>query len=123
MDIQEASEEYRSALKLAQKEYKELTAAGKNPHPAVLDEILPPDTVDVTQNMGLIEIPAERIVGVKSSGRIAAFTASFRPLLDEESEFSFKWINLCAAHLGAEGIREPITCFEYLGDFYVQEGN
>ena len=27
------------------------------------------------------------------------------------------------AHLGTEGIRDPIICFEYLGKFYVQEGN
>ena len=34
-----------------------------------------------------------------------------------------KWINLCQAHLSDEGINEPIRCFEYLGRFYVQEGN
>ena len=30
---------------------------------------------------------------------------------------------LCAAHLGDEGIRDPIRCYEYMGRFYVQEGN
>ncbi|MBQ8390295.1 MAG: BMP family ABC transporter substrate-binding protein, partial [Oscillibacter sp.] len=37
--------------------------------------------------------------------------------------FAMKWIDLCAAHLGDEGIRDPIRCYEYLGRFYVQEGN
>ena len=33
-----------------------------------------------------------------------------------------KWVNLCAAQL-SEGIHDPIKCYEYLGRFYVQEGN
>ena len=120
---QVAIEEYDLALKAGQREARELTAAGKNPNPAVLDEILPEGTLDTAQDVGLLEIPAHRIVGVKSAGRITAFTASFKPLLDRNSEFAFKWITLCEAHLGDTGIRDPIECFEYLGDFYVQEGN
>ena len=120
---QVAVDEYDLALRAGQKEAKELTAAGKNPNPAVLDEILPEGTPDTAQEVGLLEIPSHRIVGVKSAGRITAFTASFKPLLDRNSEFAFKWISLCDAHLGDTGIRDPIECYEYLGNFYVQEGN
>ena len=123
MALQIAKDEYSQALKLAQKEYRELSAAGKDPYPAVLDDILPDSPSCTSHSIGIVEIPAERIVGTKSAGRTAAFTANFRPLLQSESEFALKWITLCAAHLGPEGIREPITCFEYLGNFYVQEGN
>ena len=70
-----------------------------------------------------MEIPVEHIVGVKSQGRVSAFTAGFLPLLNPDSEFGLKWQHLCMAHLGTEGIRDPIICFEYLGKFYVQEGN
>ena len=119
----EAVEEYALALKQGQKEVKELAALRKPTNPAVLDDILGETPFDTALNVGLVEIPAERIVGTKSSGRITAFSPSFLPLLHEDSEFALKWKNLCAAHLGAEGIREPIECFEYLGDFYVQEGN
>ena len=120
---QVAVDEYDLALRAGQKEAKELTAAGKNPNPAVLDEILPEGSPDTAQEVGLLDIPAHRIVGVKSAGRITAFTASFKPLLDRNSEFAFKWIALCDAHLGDTGIRDPIECYEYLGNFYVQEGN
>lgn len=120
---QVAVDEYDLALRAGQKEAKELTAAGKNPNPAVLDEILPEGTPDTAQEVGLLDIPAHRIVGVKSAGRITAFTASFKPLLDRNSEFAFKWISLCDAHLGDTGIRDPVECYEYLGNFYVQEGN
>ena len=116
-------EEYNRALKQGQREVAELAAQGKSTNPAVLDDILPEGNVDVVQDLGVLEIPAQRIVGTKSAGRIAAFSPSFLPLLDAKSEFANKWMNLCAAHLGDVGIREAIQCFEYLGNFYVQEGN
>jgi len=120
---QEAKEEYARALRAGQKEAKELLAAGKNPNPAVLDDILPPKTLDTYQEVGLLEIPIRLIVGTKSAGRISAFSASFLPLLPQDSEFATKWVDLCVYHMGDEGIREPILCYEYLGKFYVQEGN
>ncbi len=119
----EAVEEYALAVKQGQKEVKELTAQGKNPNPAVLDEILGETAFDTAKNLGLVDIPIERIVGTKSAGRITAFSASFLPLLGQDTEFALKWKNLCAAHLGNEGIQQPIECFEYLGNFYIQEGN
>ena len=120
---QVAIEEYELALRAGQKEARELAAAGKDPNPAVLDALLPEGTPDMVQEVGLLEIPAHRIVGVKSAGRITAFTPSFNPLLERNSEFASKWITLCEAHLGDTGIRDPVECYEYLGNFYVQEGN
>ena len=123
MNRTEAFDEYMRALKVGQREYKELSAAGKDPYPEVLDELLGDSGTDSTQNVGLVEIPTDRIVGTKSAGRISAFTRGFMPLLDQDSEFASKWVTLCLANLSDEGIREPIVCFEYLGNFYVQEGN
>lgn len=123
MSIQTALDEYNLALKQGQKEYRELVMEGRSPYPAVLDDILPENNTDSVVDVGLVEIPSERIIGTKSAGRITAFTASFRPLLDSKSEFAVKWVNLCAAHLGETGITDPILCYEYLGNFYVQEGN
>ena len=45
MDILEAREEYSRALKAGQKEFKELVSQGKNPHPYVLDDILPKEKI------------------------------------------------------------------------------
>ena len=123
MSTMEAREEYRSALRQGQKEYRDLMMRGKNPNPAVLDEILPKISTESVQEIPLVEIPADRIVGTKSAGRISAFTAGFLPILPEDTEFAAKWVGLCAAHLSDEGIRDPIKCYEYLGSFYVEEGN
>ena len=123
MDRLEASQEYARALRMGQKEVKELAQKNLPVAPAVLEEILGIAPTEQVLDIGFAEIPAERIVGTKTAGRITAFSPSFLPLLAENTEFGFKWINLCAAHLSDEGIREPIQCFEYLGNFYVQEGN
>ena len=119
----EATEEYALALKQGQREAKELSAAGRNPYPEVLDEILADTDTNTAISVGELEIPAERIVGTKTAGRTSAFSASFLPLLGDGTEFATKWKSLCSDHLGEVGIREPIVCYEYLGNFYVQEGN
>ena len=121
--MQMAIDEYALALRKGQKESRERTALGLNPHPKVLDEILPSNFSGMVQDVGLLEIPAQRIIGTKTAGRITAFSASFRPLLSAKTEFANKWMHLCQAHLGETGIQDPILCYEYLGDFYVQEGN
>ncbi len=123
MNRQSAVDEYIQACRRGQKEYRELIMAGKSPYPPVLDEILPDSVGQAIQDVGVLDIPAERIIGTKTAGRVSAFTAGFLPLLDPDSEFASKWINLYMAHMSDEGIRDPIVCFEYLGNFYVQEGN
>ena len=123
MPITEAQAQYAAALKAGQKCYREALLKGEYPYPQVLDEILDEYLAAGRVELGLIDIPMERIVGTKSRGRRNAFAADFMPLLPMESEFGAKWVALCDAKLGAEGIRDPIRCFEYLGRFYVQEGN
>ncbi len=123
MNRQEALEQYNKALKLGQKNYKERVIQGAYPYPQVLDEVLDEAMVAGRVDMGVIEIPTEQIIGTKTAGRRSAFASNFMPLLDADTEFASKWMGLCAAHLGDEGIRDPIRCFEYLGRFYVQEGN
>ena len=123
MSRQEAAAQYLEALKTGRKTYKERVLRGQYPYPQVLDEILNDAMTAGQVDMGLQEIPANHVVGTKTQGRRDAFAADFMPLMPQDSEFASKWITLCAAHLGDEGIREPVRCFEYLGRFYVQEGN
>ena len=123
MFVTEATEEYEKALKEGQREHRECILRRIDPNPLVLDDILDPDVSEKWQDVGLVNIPINRIVGTKNAGRTTAFTHSFRPLMDPDTEFARKWIKLCADHLGDTGIQNPIECFEYLGEFFVQEGN
>ena len=123
MSQAEASAQYAQALKAGQKTYRECVLEGRYPYLQILDEILSDQMVAGRVDLGVIDIPADQIVGTKSKGRRNAFAADFMPLLDADTEFAAKWIELCAAHLSDEGIRDPIRCCEYMGRFYVQEGN
>ena len=118
----EAMEYYTKAQKQGQRDYREKTAAGQSPFLPVLDDILQNVEVESQLPLGLIEVPLELVIGTKTAGRTAAFASNFMPLLEVKTEFGNKWTSLCIAHL-EEGIRDPIRCFEYLGRFYVQEGN
>ena len=115
-------EDYKSALRAGQRAYRACVARGQSPYLAVLDDILVNVNIVAQEPLGLVEIPAESIVGTKTSGRHTAFAPNFMPLLEPDTEFAGKWSNLCDAHLD-EGIHTPIIAYEFLNKFYVQEGN
>ena len=123
MSMEEARAQYQTALKQGLKEQRDAVGRGQSPNPPILDELLEGKAVKATRHIGEAEIPVERFVGMKSAGRTTAFSPSFLPLLPEGTEFATKWVALCADHLSDTGIRDPLICYEYLGDFYVQEGN
>ena len=53
--------------------------------------------------------------------KIGLFLQFYAPL-SPSSEFADKWSSLCQSHLD-EGTHSPITAYEYMNHFYVQEGN
>ena len=118
----EALEEYNRAQRLGVRDYREKTAAGKYPYLPALDELLEKADTESQIPLGTIEIPLDYVVGTKTTGRTPAFASNFMPLLPENTEFASKWVSLCMAHV-EEGIHDAIKAYEYMGRFYVQEGN
>ncbi len=112
MSHQEAAAQYAGALKRGRKAYKEAVVQGRYPYPQVLDEIITDYMVAGQIELGVMEVPTEQIIGTKTAGRRSAFTSEFLPLLDADTEFAGKWMTLCQAHLGDEGIRDPVRCYE-----------
>ena len=123
MSRTEATQQYEAALKVGQKYYHDAIRRSLYPYPLALDEIIDERTIAGRAELGIVNIPSDLIIGTKSAGRIAALAGNFMPILPENSEFASKWISLCEAHLSDEGIRDPIQCYEYLGKFYILEGN
>lgn len=114
--------DYTQAAKLGKKDYQSKLIAGKSPTLEVLDDILH-TTKDYREvSLGLVQIPLDQIVGTKTAGRSTAFSSNFMPILDSSSEFASKWIRLCTSQQ-EEGIKDPITAYEYMNKFYVLEGN
>lgn len=122
MDVFDARSEYDKARRQAMREYRRCAASGSSGYVSVLDDVLAGNPTGSEVSLGLMEIPADLIVGTKSAGRQFSFSCSFLPLLGMDTEFANKWISLCGAHL-REGIHSPIQVYEYYGKFYVAEGN
>lgn len=114
-NIAEAAQEYYKAYKLGKKEDLPMI---------VLDDILKEKGIQSPKevNLGLVQVPINQIAGTKTAGRGSAFSRNFYPIIKGPSEFTMKWTNLYMAHL-EEGIRDPIKAYEFMNQFYVEEGN
>ena len=114
--------DYAAAQKLGRRRYQDALVRGKYPYLPVLDNILSYTEIASTVSLGTMDIPLSRLVGTKAEDRTNAFANNFMPLLPEKSEFAAKWSMLYDYQVD-EGIRDPIVAFEYMNQFYVQEGN
>ncbi len=114
--------DYDKAYKIGKKEYQQQMSNGNKPTLPVLNDILPSRGSYSEVPLGLVQIPLERVVGTKTNGRSNAFASNFMPILEPGSEFAEKWSSLSTSH-EEEGIRDPIKAYEYMNQFYVEEGN
>ncbi len=114
--------DYDKAHKLGKKDYQARLLQGQSPTLKVLDDILPYNHHYAEIPLGLVQIPIHRIVGTRTGGRSNAFAGNFMPILGDKTEFAHKWAKLSDSH-EKEGIRDPIKAYEYMNEFYVEEGN
>lgn len=114
--------DYIGALRQGQKQYQLAVSKGEYPYLPVLDQILANTDIVSEVNLGVIDVPLEKIVGTKTQGRTEAFAGNFMPLLGEKTEFGAKWAYLYD-HQVEEGIHDPIVAYEFMNRYYVQEGN
>ena len=114
--------DYNRAFRFGKKEYENQLLAGRKPTLKSLDEVLPSDESLATESLGLVQIPIDQIVGTRYAGRSSAFASNFMPILESNTEFAIKWAKLSSSH-EKEGIHDPIKVWEYMNEFYVEEGN
>lgn len=114
--------DYAGALKLGRRQYQSAIQKGEYPYLPALDDVLSYTEIVSEVSLGIIDIPLDRIVGTRTKGRTNAFANNFMPLLNEKSEFGAKWAYLYD-HQIEEGIHDPIIAYEFMNQFYVQEGN
>ena len=104
------------------KQYRTCASRGWSLYPPVLDEVSAYVKTAGEEVLGEMEIPLSLVTGTRTAGRQNAFSKDFLPILPENSEFARKWITLYEAQM-EEGIRDPILVYEFMHQFYVQEGN
>ena len=115
-------EDYTKAFKLGKRDYQAHLLRGEPPTLQILDDILQDQGPFSEIPLGLVQIPVDQIAGTKTAGRSNSFSANFMPILQEDTEFAYKWSSLSDHHI-QEGIRDPIKAYEYMNKFYVLEGN
>lgn len=114
--------DYTGAMRLGKKAYQTAVSNGDYPYLPVLDDILSNEDIVSEVNLGLMDVPLDRIVGTKTKGRTQAFACNFMPLLGEKTEFGAKWARLYDYQI-EEGIHDPIIAYEFMNRYYVLEGN
>lgn len=117
-----AGSEYSAALRQGRRSYRTALSKGEYPYLPVLDEMISYTEVASIENLGIMDIPLSKIVGTKTVGRSNAFANNFMPLLPEESEFGRKWAAVYNHQIN-DGINDPVIAYEFMNQFYVQEGN
>lgn len=113
---------YRKANNAGKKEVKRLTKQETNPYLKVLSEFLEEDRIAEKVSLGIMNIPTDKIVGVVKAEARELYTADFMPLPAPDGDFASRWCKLYWYYLSNKGLRDPITCYEYLGEFYILDG-
>ena len=113
---------YSRARREGLRVYQAAIQANTDPYLPVLEDLEPNLSQLSRLSLGVLTIPLDRVVGSVSQGRSYAFSEGFLPILEGGSEFASKWERLCES-VEAEGVNQPITALEYLGYYYVIEGN
>lgn len=113
---------YLQAHKQALACVNEKKSLNEDPYLPVLDRYLKDLTIIKKEFHPQQEIPTRSIIGTCHEGRTQAFAANFMPLLDLNTEFANKWMNLYQSALN-EGIHDSITVYLFFGYYFVEEGN
>ena len=113
---------YSKARKEGLRIYQTAIQSNADPYLPVLEERVPTLSSLSRLSLGVMTIPLDRVIGSVSRGRSYAFANGFMPILEGGSEFASKWEQLCES-VEARGVNQPITVLEYMGYYYVIEGN
>ena len=82
-----ANDFYREALRKGQREKRICVSEGIDPYLPALDQIISSDKIQTEIYAGVMQIPAEWIVGTRTTSRDNAFARTFMPLLDPKTDF------------------------------------
>ena len=118
----EAHEEYQKAYSIAMRNQLKDRKQRVAPYPPVLDAILNERMISCRQDLGVMEIPVNLIIGVsEQSDSLQMYTKDFLPLANPGSELAMQW-RRAYQELRSQHNSKEIRCLEYLGKFYVVDG-
>lgn len=89
--------------------------------PAELTAMLRASKLTNTEELGVLEIPVSKIVGIASICGKESYAGDFLPIVSPKNSFVDAWCSIYSKYINNENIA-PIICYEYLGKFYVVDG-
>lgn len=118
----EAHEEYQKAYSTAMRNQLKDKKQRVAPYPPVLDSILNERMISCRQDLGVMDIPVNLIIGISEyNDLLQMYTKDFLPLANPSSEFAMQWRS-AYQQLRSRHNSKEIRCLEYLGKFYVVDG-
>ena len=91
--------------------------------PAALNTLLDEKMVSYQMEIGRMEIPANLIVGVSCDTEDSKlYTKEFLPISAPNTSYADSWRVLYKQYGMNQSFDDAISCFEYLGKFYVRDG-
>ena len=118
----EIHEQYQKAYALGMKNLQDKKKQRLAVCPAALNTLLDEKMVSYRMDLGVMDIPTEKIVGVATPDKQELYSYDFLPLSNPDTDFSTKWCKLYWYYLSNKGVRCPISCYEYMGQFYIADG-
>lgn len=113
---------YRQARRTAVKEIRKAEKVGMESCPKDLKNVIGDIKIAKTVDLGILEIPVDQIVGASVFEDKRLYSPDFLPAAAENSLYADQWNRIYLDYLSDEGWDSPISCFEFLGRFYVQDG-
>lgn len=113
---------YHRAHRAGQKETRRLFRKGTDPYLKVMDSVIDPSMSADSIILGVMDIPIDKIVGITDKEKSRLYTYDFLPLSAPNGEFASKWTKLYWYYLSNHAVCNPVTCYEYMGEFYIVDG-
>ena len=119
----ELHEQYQNAYALGMKSLQDKKKQRLAVCPAALNTLLDEKTVSCRMDLGVLEIPTNLIVGVSNATEERMlYTKEFLPISVPNSDFADRWCLLYKKLNADHTFAEEVSCYEYLGRFYVLDG-
>lgn len=117
----EVQDQYLTYSSLGNRVAAKLSLYAKQPVLPELCEVLGTSKATPTESLGIVEIPVNKIVGIASICGKDSYTADFLPVESLNGRFADTWCSIYLDYLNEREIT-PVSCYEYLGQFYVIDG-
>lgn len=95
---------------------------GANPYLKMLRDLIDEDSRVERIELGTMDIPTNRIVGITAEEKQNKYSYDFLPLSRPNGDFASKWCKLYWYFFSNKAARCPVICYEYMGEFCIIDG-